>query len=160
MLLWCRGVPRRAVITPRPEEAAAVRKSRSAPQRSKAAGRPRGSERRLSFDEWVFGAGGKRVGGGIGAGAGGKRVGGRVPLCVGPVGPLWSSGPLLGGGRCPVSSLSPAMGRPQPPSPYVWPLGLYPPPVPNVQFPPSDHWSPFPALPSVPLLSVQPWFPL
>ena len=42
------------VVGEGPEEAAAVRKSRSAPQRSKAAGRPRGSERRLSFYKWVF----------------------------------------------------------------------------------------------------------
>ena len=47
--------------------------------------------------------------------------GGCVLLCVGPVGPLRCSGPLLGGGRCPVPPTQ-GISLPSPPSPPLAPL--------------------------------------
>ena len=56
-----RAGPRCVVITLSPEAAAAavaMRKSRRVQRCCSAAGQPRGSERRFSFSEWVFGGGG------------------------------------------------------------------------------------------------------
>ena len=53
-----RAGTRCVVITLSPEEAVAVRKSCRVQRCCSAAGQPRGSERRFSFSEWVFGGGG------------------------------------------------------------------------------------------------------
>lgn len=50
----CPSGASRAVITPRPEEEAAVPKSSCSPHCCSAAGQPRGSERRLRFCKWLF----------------------------------------------------------------------------------------------------------
>ena len=126
--------PASDVITLPPGEAARVRKRSGAPQRGP--GAPSAASASTS-----------RCSGAAGAP-------GLGPSRVGPVGPLRRSGPLLGGGRCPVppASLPPTHGillpsprRGSPTTPRVppsepWAHAL--PPVPRLHFPRSHGWMP------------------
>lgn len=150
-----RAGPRCVVITLSPEAAAAavaMRKSCRVQRCCSAAGQPRGSERRFSFSEWVFGGGG-------------------VACCsaLAPWGRCGAQGlcSAAGDALCPPTQGISLPSPPSPPlapheSPQTFPFlssdpqGHSVPPFPQLQFPHSDPRSPLPPRTAVPPLSAPP----